>query len=131
MWYACFKCVMCDAPVVRICDVEMDFCYAWIICSKWQINVDVLYGWHIKDYWLHVWQWKKIQLCTIEGVIPQVSLIITLILQHTLLEKVGLSHKKSQLMTLVWSKLCGFIHYNVQYYVAFIMAYNTPISIWH
>jgi hypothetical protein len=38
---------------------------------------------------------------TIKGVIPQASLIITLILQHTLQEKVGLSHKKSQLMTLV------------------------------
>jgi hypothetical protein len=27
------------------------------------------------------------------------------------------SHKKPQLMTLVWGKLCGFIDYNVQYVV--------------
>jgi len=35
-----------------------------------------------------------------------------------------LPHKKSQLMTCVWIKLCGFIHYNVQY-VVFIVAYST------
>jgi hypothetical protein len=34
------------------------------------------------------------------------------------------SHKKSQFMTQVWSKLCGFIHYNIQKMV-FIMAYIT------
>jgi hypothetical protein len=35
-----------------------------------------------------------------------------------------LSPKKSRLMTLVWGKLCGFIHYNVRY-AAFIVAYST------
>jgi len=34
-----------------------------------------------------------------------------------------LSHNKSQLMTLVWGKLGGFIPYNVQY-VMFIVAYT-------
>jgi hypothetical protein len=35
-----------------------------------------------------------------------------------------LSHKKHQLMTYLWSKLCGFIHYNVKYGVI-IVAYIT------
>jgi hypothetical protein len=30
-----------------------------------------------------------------------------------------LSHKKPQLITLMWSKLCGFIHHNVQHVVLF------------
>jgi hypothetical protein len=45
------------------------------------------------------------------------------------------SHKRSCLMNYVWDKLCGFIHYIVQY-VVFIVAYITlksqfDIKIWH
>jgi hypothetical protein len=38
--------------------------------------------------------------------------------------EMGLSHKKLQLITLVWGKLCGFSHYNVQI-VMFIVACRT------
>ncbi len=45
------------------------------------------------------------------------------------------SHKRSCLMNYAWDKLCGFVHYSVQY-VVFIVAYITWKSqfdtrIWH
>jgi hypothetical protein len=63
-------------------------------------------------------------------------MLTSLDLAHYSLEDNGFSsHKRSCLMNYVWDKLCGFVHYSVQY-VVFIVAYITlksqfDIKIWH